>query len=104
MHHVIKTYGEKEIYLHAFLISVLDEGGWSPLSHGCFTPGKITSPTYSTSDLLGLRTGLDTLTRENSLASAGKKAPIPRSSSPWPSRYINIANIVISIIDIVHIQ
>jgi hypothetical protein len=45
-HHAIKTYGEVELQLHAFLASVLDEGEWSATRTGRFTPGLRAPVTY----------------------------------------------------------
>jgi len=36
----MKTYGGKEVYLHAFLTPSLDGGGWSASRSARFTPGE----------------------------------------------------------------
>jgi hypothetical protein len=40
-YHYIKAYGGMEIYLDAFLTSVLDVGEWSASRPGCFILGKV---------------------------------------------------------------
>jgi hypothetical protein len=60
--HVMKTHGRLEVQLHAFVTSVLNGGEWSASRLGLFTPG-IELGTHWTGGWVGLRAGLDVLTK-----------------------------------------
>jgi hypothetical protein len=54
----MKTYVGEEVYLHAFLTSALDSGGWSASGPNFFTRDDGASDNYSIGDRVGPKTGL----------------------------------------------
>jgi hypothetical protein len=59
----MKTNGEVEALLHAFLTSAMDEGEWSTSCHRNFTPGEITPIIHWRGGWMGLRADLDIVTK-----------------------------------------
>jgi hypothetical protein len=55
----MKTYGEMETYLHAFLTSVLDGGEWTASRAGRFTSGETEKGTHLKRDLVGPKASPD---------------------------------------------
>jgi len=53
----MKTCRGVEVYLHAFLTSMLDGGDWSASPTGRLTPGEISFSTHLIGSWLGLRAG-----------------------------------------------
>jgi hypothetical protein len=66
-------YEGVEIQLHMFLITALDEGKWSALRPGRFTPRERAPGTHSTGGWVGPRAVLDAVVR--------RKIPSPRWES-----------------------
>jgi len=63
----MKTYWGVEVWLHAFLISALDEGKWSASRPSRFTPEERIRSTHWIGGCVGPRTGLDAVTRRKTL-------------------------------------
>jgi hypothetical protein len=55
----MKTYGEVEVYLHAFLSSALDGGEWSASRPGRFTPRERAPGTHCIGGWVGPRAVLE---------------------------------------------
>jgi hypothetical protein len=78
-----------EVWLHAFLISALDGDEWPTSRPGRFTPGERTTQ-YPLNRRLG---GLQSRSRSGGVEKNSQ--PLPemelRPSSPYPSRYSDLA-------------
>jgi hypothetical protein len=55
----MKAYGEEDVYLHAFLTSVLDGDEWSVSRPGRFNPMERAPGTHWIGGWFDLRTSLD---------------------------------------------
>jgi hypothetical protein len=60
----MKTYGEVELLLHAFLMAALDWGEWSDPCLGHCTPGERAPSTYYIEGWAEPRAGLDAVTKK----------------------------------------
>jgi hypothetical protein len=86
----MKTYGEMDVKIHAFLISVLAGGEWSASRLGRFTPGERALGNHWV-DWMVPRTGLDDVERRKTLSlSEPELRPLGHpvcSHSLYPLRY-----------------
>jgi len=64
-HYVMYTYGGVEVYLQAFLTSVLYGGDWSDSRSGHFTPEEKAPGTLWMGVCVGFRDGLDAVAEIN---------------------------------------
>jgi len=58
--HIMQTYRQTEVQLHAFLTLALDRGAWSGLCPGCFN-SKERGYQHPFGELVGPRVGMDAL-------------------------------------------
>jgi hypothetical protein len=71
----MKTYGDVEVYLHAFLTWTLDEGEWTASHTDRYTPGERTAASHWIGDRVGPRAGLDSMARIEPQSPSASPAP-----------------------------
>jgi hypothetical protein len=72
-----------DVYLHAFLISLLDGDEWSASHPGRFIPGEIYPTDHWTGDWVGARTGMDAVEKRRN---PGDQTPVVQpllTELPW---------------------
>jgi len=73
-YHSMKTQWGVEVWLHAFLTSILDDGEWPASRSGLFILEDILPDTHWIGGWVGLRVGTDAVAkRKNSLPSDGNR-------------------------------
>jgi hypothetical protein len=104
-HHTMKACWGMEVQLHAFLTTALDGGEWPASQLGAaLSPGKEPPVTHWIGDLVGPRTGLDTVVkrkipspcRDSNTRSSSLYTMVvsPTGSSNYPDSFPSVATIL----------